>query len=415
MLSLAALAPLRRRDFRLFWSGQWISQVGDNIFLVAQSWLVWQVTGSGAAMATVVLCSQLPSVAMILVGGAVVDRLPRRWVSVFSDLVRSLLLLVAAGLYYTELLQVWHMYMLAGAFGLVSAFARPAFQALVQTMLSPEERTAGNALTSGGATVAGIAGPTLGGLVVGLGGAGLAFALNGLSFLLAAAALLAAGPAAEPNGAAGRQGGLRLTGLIRDLGEAFRILSARPGLLGTILMMAVVNVTGMAPVVLLRPWVAEAAGGGARTLSIGYSCLAAGWFLSLTVLGSLKVTRYQMPLAFSGIVTAGLAMVGLAHVRAPWQMWVLELLLGAAIMVYGVIWQGFLQERVPADAMGRVAAIDEFGRLVLYPAGIALLGGLTARIDPYWIMLAGGLLTAGIASVAMLGITLRQTAPVHAT
>lgn len=116
VVRLAAVAPLRRRDFRLFWVGKVVSQVGDQIHLVAQSWLVWQVTGSGAAMATMALCSSIPAVGMLLLGGALVDRLPRRWLSIWSDL----------------------------------------------------ELVATNGLFEVGGTAAGVLGPALGGLVVGL-------------------------------------------------------------------------------------------------------------------------------------------------------------------------------------------------------------------------------------------------------
>jgi MFS family permease len=272
MISFAAAAPLRRRDFRLFWLGQWVSQLGDNIFLVAQTWLIWNLTGSGAAMATVALCSQIPSTAMLLVGGALVDRLPRRWVSIASDAARGAILLVLAALYAAGALRPLHLYGMAAVFGLVSAFARPAFGALVQTLIPTEERVAGNALVSAGSTVASIAGPTLGGLIMGLGGAGMAFLLNGISFLVAGAALVLANPE-EPD-VTGRQGPLKVVTLTRDLRDGLRLITGKPFLLVGMASLSLILITGQAPVVILRPWVAAQAGGGVQTLSLAYTAFA---------------------------------------------------------------------------------------------------------------------------------------------
>ncbi|MFZ5825978.1 MAG: MFS transporter [Bacillota bacterium] len=399
----AALAPLRRRDFRLFWAGQWISRLGDNIHLVAQAWLVWSLTGSGAAMATITLCSTIPSVAMLLVGGTLVDRLPRRWISIWSDLLRAGLLLVAGGLYFTGLLQVWHLYLLAAAFGLVSAFARPAFRALIQTLVQPDELVATNGLISGGQAVAGIAGPAIGGLVMGAGGAGLAFILNGASFLAAAVALLFTNPA-EPALTSDRQP-LRLKVLWEDLVEAVGLLAQKPFLLGTIGVMSLIVVTGQAPVVLLRPWVAERAGGGVETLSLAYSAFAAGMFVMVALLTGVRLRRGREWCIYAGLTAAGLTQVGMAMVSAPWQMWTLDFLLGASVMIYGVIWPALLQERVQPQAMGRVAAIDQFGVSLLYPAGVALIGALLAGPGPYWVMLVGGWLSTGVALVGGVFLT----------
>lgn len=405
MIQAAAIAPLKRRDFRLFWVGQWISQLGDNIHLVAQAWLVWKLTGSGAAMATITLCSTVPSVAMLLLGGALVDRLPRRWISIASDLLRSGLLLTAAGIYLTGLLQVWHLYVLAAAFGLVSAFARPAFRALIQALVPTDELVATNGLISAGQTIAGIAGPVIGGLVMGFGGAGLAFALNGTSFGIAAVALLFTNPL-EPATAAGRQV-LRIGALWADLVEAVRLLARQPFLLGTIGAMSLIVITGQAPVVLLRPWVAERVGGGVETLSIAYSAFGAGMFLTVTLLSSMRLTRRREWWIYTGMAIAGLAQVGMARASAPWQMWALDFLLGVSVMIYGVIWPALLQERVPPEAMGRAAAIDQFGVSLLYPAGVALIGVLLAGPGPYWVMWIGGWLTAAVAVIGGVWLCIR--------
>lgn len=396
---MALLAPLRSRDFRLFWLGQWVSQCGDNVFLVAQAWLAYALTGSPVAMVNLTLCSQIPTVATLLLGGAVVDRLPRRGIALCSDLLRATLLLAAAALQVMGRLRPWHLYLLAAAFGLVSAFARPAFRALVQALAPPAERTAANSLVSGGALVAGVAGPALGGLIMALGGAALAFALDGLSFLAGALGLLLARPP-EP-AVAGGASGLRLSRLLRDLVPALRLLVGRRFLLATVLITAAVNLTGQAPVVVLRPWLASRLG-GAGVLSLGYTCFAAGMGSTLTLLSTVRLRRRRGPLIYAGLGLAGVCEAALALAVSPWQFWLAELGLGAAVMVYGVLWEGLLQDRVPPAAMGRVAALDEFVSSLLYPVGISLVGLFTRWPGPGWVLFGGGALTAVVAGLGLL-------------
>lgn len=396
-MNLAAVAPLRSKDFCLFWLGQWISQMGDNLFLVAQNWLIWSLTGSGAAMAIVTLCSQVPSIAMLLVGGVLVDRLPRRWISILSDIIRGVILLLLAALQWAGMLTPVHLYVLAALFGLVGAFARPAFGALVQALVPQGQRVAGNALVAAGRTVAGMAGPAIGGVIMAVGGAAVAFWVDGVTFLLAAAGLFLARVEEPPR--ATERAPFRLW---NDLAEAVRLVAARPFLRVSIVAMALIVITGQAPVVLLRPWVAERVGGGATTLSLAYTFDAAGMFLMVTLLGNLKVKR-RGPLIYSGMVVAGLAQVGLALAQAPWQFWLLEFITGAVIMIYAVLYSALLQDAAPPDAMGRVAAIDQFGTLVLYPIGVALIGLIsTVEAGPFLAIAGGGLLTAMVALSALL-------------
>lgn len=400
-MRIAAVAPLRNRDFSLFWLGQWVSQVGDNVFLVAQNWLIWQLTGSGAAMATVTLCGLVPSMAMLLVGGTLVDRWPRRWVSVGSDVARGAILLVLAGLYAAGRLEPAHLYAMSALFGLISAFARPAFRALVQALLPTDDLVSGNALISLGASVAGIAGPAVGGLIMGFGGAGAAFFVDGVSFVAAAGAMLLA-HAEEPARSTSRAP-LRVQALWADLVEAVRLVAGQRFLAVSIAAMSLIVITGQAPVVLLRPWIAAQAGGGAWTLSMAYSCFSAGMFAAVTVLSGLKVTRRRGVLIYATMALGGMSQVGMAFVAAPWHLWVLDFLLGATVMVHGVLWPALLQENVPKEAMGRVAAIDQFGTLVLYPAGVAAVGFLsTLHGGSFGALLGGGLLTAAVAAGALL-------------
>src|SRR6476661_4432231 len=74
----AVFAPLRIRDFRLFWAGQSISLIGDGIYTVAVAWQVYSLSNVPTALAVVGIAQTVPLIAFILVGGALADRLDRR-------------------------------------------------------------------------------------------------------------------------------------------------------------------------------------------------------------------------------------------------------------------------------------------------------------------------------------------------
>lgn len=207
---------------------------------------------------------------------------------------------------------------------------------------------------------------------------------------------------------------MRIRTLWADLAEAVRVLARQPLLIGTIGLMMLVVVTGEAPVVLLRPWVAQRAGGGVQTLSFAYSAMALGMFLTVALLSAIRVGRAALGLVYGGLAMAGLIQVGMALATAPWQVWLLDFLLGVSVMLHGVIWPSLLQERVPPEAMGRVAAIDEFGSMLLYPAGVALIGALLTGNGPYLVLLVGGLLTMTLSLVGGLWL-LRRGAAAQAT
>jgi MFS family permease len=161
--------------------------------------------------------------------------------------------------------------------------------------------------------------------------------------------------------------------------------------------------------VALRPWIAAQIGGGPAALSLALTAFSVGIFLAVILIGSLGLKRRRGLVAFGGIAAAGCCMFGLAWAVAPWQLASLELILGAAVMVYGILWEAILQEVVPPEKMGRIAAIDEFGRMLLYPAGLAVVGMLAERWGAAPVMAGGRLLTAFLAGVGLLSPWVRQS------
>src|SRR5919106_2939488 len=130
------LRPLRHRDFRLLWTGMTTSLIGDGIFLIALAWQVYELSNVPTALSIVGVAMTVPQVLFLLVGGVVSDRFDRRRVMIAADALRALSLIALgllsiAGSPGSPVLEIWHVMIVAAAFGAGTAFFRPAFDAIV--------------------------------------------------------------------------------------------------------------------------------------------------------------------------------------------------------------------------------------------------------------------------------------------
>lgn len=121
---------LRSRPFALLWAGQTVSALGDGAYFTALAWQVLLLTHSGTAMGLLLAAASVPRLIFLLAGGIAADRLPRRLVLFWSDAGRAVVVLAIAVLGWTQLLQFWHLIMLALLFGFVGAFFGPAYRAM---------------------------------------------------------------------------------------------------------------------------------------------------------------------------------------------------------------------------------------------------------------------------------------------
>jgi MFS family permease len=186
------LGSLRNRPFATLWSGQTVSRFGDAVHQIALAWLVLQLTGSAAAMGAVLAAQFLPFIAFSLVGGVIVDRLPRLRVMLASDLARMVIVAVLAALVALDRVEFWHLIVLAASFRAVEAFFYPAYAAAVPELVPAEHRPSANSLHQLSRRFAQLLGPAVGAGLVAGGGTGLAFAIDAVSFLVSAVLIVLA-------------------------------------------------------------------------------------------------------------------------------------------------------------------------------------------------------------------------------
>jgi MFS family permease len=396
---LAIFRSLANRKFALMWTGQSISRVGDSLYRIALAWWVLEKTGSALAMGGVLLCSTLPMALLLLIGGALVDRHSRPRIMLFSDLARGLLVIGIAALGKFGVLQIWHIYLASILFGVVDALFQPAYIAAIPEITPPEALPSANALTSLSGEMSAVIGPSLGAVIVGLGGTNLAFFFNGLSFLISAAFLWplsrqAVLPILQP---------AQNSGVLSGIGEGFHLVMQTPFLWITILVASFLNILMAGSFSVALPFLVK--------LQLHLSVEGLGLIQSVFALGSVAAAiwlgRFKR-LSKRGITAYGVwAIGGLAMVcfGFPVGLTILlgaALILGASISIVGLIWTNILQEVVPLDMLGRVSSIDYLGSLALLPLGFVLVGWVVEKVGPAAMFGAGGLI---VAMVALLGLS----------
>src|SRR5262245_36501067 len=183
------LRAFRSRNFRLFASGQVLSLGGTRIHEVAAGWLMWQLTGSATWLGVLALVEILPRLLLWPVSGLVADSLDRRRVAQIFQTLAALEACILALLQALGLVNEWVLVVATGLLGLNTAFWQPVRLTLIPKLASPEDLPNVIALSSVLANVARVVGPIIAGPAIIWGGIGMAFALNGLSFVAVVVAL----------------------------------------------------------------------------------------------------------------------------------------------------------------------------------------------------------------------------------
>lgn len=387
--------------------GQSLSRIGDFLFQIALAWWVLEKTGSATAMGTIFFFSTLPIVVFVLVGGVVVDRMPRGLLLFMSDMARCFIMAVAAWLAFTNQLVLWQIYVIAVLFGFADAFFLPAYDALIQQIVAEEDLPSANSINSLSMQFGRVAGPAIGGLIVGFGGTAIAFGLNSLSFLIGALTVVSLLNLPAPARTQKAESTLRQ--FKDDLKGGFDTILASPVLWVAILVFAFTNITLAGPYSVAMPFlVKQKLGGDERMLGFIYAIFPIGYVIASLVMGSLKKLRYRGILFYICGAVAGVGL-GVFGLGLPFALLVFAALVnGAALEIDSLIWTNLMQELVPPEKMGRVSSVDTLGSYALLPIGFAFTGWLIDTIGVTAVFVAAGSVTAVICLLPLLHPAVRK-------
>jgi len=388
----------RETDFRWLFLSQTISTTGDRLVLVALALLVTERTGSTTDLGIVVAAQTTALVTFLLIGGVWADRLPRHRIMVSTDLVRAALHGLLALLIFANALVLWQLVAIEVCFGAAEAFFRPAYSGLVPQTVPEDliqEANAANGLTQ---TLAEFAGPALATALVLTLGTGAAFAIDAGTFLLSACLLALVHP--RPRGE--KPARASLTAELRD---GWREVRSRAWVWVTIAVFACHLVLGFAPYVVLGPTVAADRYGDPAL----WGWVAASVGLG-TAAGALIALRWRprLPLRAGILATVPFGLVLLAFaLGAPLALVVpCAVLAGSGLALFGVWWETALAQRIPPQALSRVASYDWMGSFALLPPGLVLIGVIAEGVGATTVMAVAG---AAASLLVLIALVPRET------
>jgi transmembrane secretion effector len=379
--------PLRHRDFALLWSGQTVSMLGDGVFTVTLALETLRVDRHPIGLSYVLAARLLPAVVFVLLGGAIVDRVPRRLAMLGSDLARGAAVAVITVLVITGAVHLAALVVMAFVFGLADALFFPAFTAITPELVPAGLLVGASALSGTSTQLAQILiGPAVGGVIAGLVGTAWGFGIDAASFVVSASCL--AVMAARPKPVPSQESPLR------DILGGLRYCRSQRWLWVSILGSALGNFVAFSPLGALVPLLVEhALHGGGVALGLVLAAGGLGGIAASVLLGHRGAPGRKVLHLWLGWGLSGIGVVGLGFVPDVW------LAAGVAFVTYGldaygsVLWNPLMQQGVPAAMIGRVSSVDYFFGFALSPLGLVAAGAAAQAIGVRATLVIGGAIT----------------------
>jgi len=393
------LTVLGSGPFRNLWLATALSLFGDFFSYIAIAWLVLQLTGSSLLLGSVLVVQALPRAVLMMVGGALADRLTPRLTMLGSMALRAAFVAPLAVLVLTGRVQMWQVYAIAFVFGVVDAFFMPARQSILPGVVADHELEAGNAVLNVTAQASVILGPVIGALIVQGFGIGWAFAADAASFALGLVfVLLLPTVSASTIGAGPRKAA---SGLGVQIAEGLRYAWSDVGIRVMLIAIAVIDFAANGALGVGLPTLAHgrfAAGASGLGIPLG------AWGVGATA-GALASGFVPPPKRFGWMIVFIAAWLGIliGGVGLVPSLLPAALLMGIAgigtgvVNTYGVSW---LQRRTDPAMQGRVMSIVMLASMGLTPVAYAVSGPI-AQVNPTLLFLiAGGMMLACAAGAA---------------
>jgi len=364
------LRALQSRNFQLFFSGQLISLIGTWMQTVAESWLVYRLTGSALLLGSVGFASQIPVFLFAPLGGIVADRANRQRVVIATQTAAMILALTFAGLTLTHRIQVPYIFVLAALLGIVNAFDIPARQAFLIDMVGRENLMNAIALNSSMFNGARIVGPAIAGILVAKIGEGWCFFANGLSYIAVITGLMLMQIQCVRRPKSGSP--------VADIIEGFRfVIHAKP-IRALLLLLGLVSLVAMPYTVLMPVFADRILHGGARGLGLLMGATGVGALAGALTLAFRQGVRGLGRLVAWMCGMFGVSLFLFAMSRNFWLSVVLLIPVGFAMMLEMASSNTLIQAMVPDALRGRVMALYSMMFMGMAPFG-ALFGGAMAN------------------------------------
>ncbi len=384
------------RNFRLFFIGQFVSQVGNWLRMVGQTLLVLELTGNGVAVGLLVACQFLPVLLIGAWAGLVADRSDKRRLLLVIQSLAMTQSVVLASLAFMDRPPLWALYAVALGGGFATAFDSPARRSFVVEMVPKSLVNNAVSLNSALMTSARVVGPALAGILVDTVGYGWLFVVDGTSYLAVLAALILMRPgelrAATPAS--------RAKGQIR---QGLRYVVSVPELWIPLAMMTMIGTLAFNFQVVLPLFATRSLDGNPRMFTLLYSVLSIGSLLG--ALGTARRQRVTLRHVLWGALAFGVSMTALAASPGWWAAFPLAMVLGASSVAFMTASTALVQTEAGADMRGRVLALQSMVFLGSTPIGGPILGAVCEFAGARVGVLVGGVGALGAAVFGRWAVT----------
>lgn len=383
---------LRHRNFRLWFFGQLVSLVGTWMQVIAQNWLVYQLTGSAWDLGLVNFVGAIPLVPLTLHAGAIADRFSKRRIIFLAQAVMMGLAFVLALLCWTGAVRLWHVLLLAFLLGAAQAIDTPARQAFVVELVGKERLANAIALNSGTFHAARVVGPAAAGLLVAWVGIPWAFLLNGISFLAVLGSLFRMDSSLILRARNEGKEGTDLWGGVRHI-VSHRLEGA------IVLLISLSALLAMPYHVLIPIFAKEILGGSAKAYGVLMTAAGVGAVLGSLVAATEGAARRPGTLLVTGSLGFPLVLLAFSVSRSYPLSIALLGAVGFLFVLQNAPANSRLQTLVPDHLRGRVMAIYVSLFLGMLRVGSLLLGWLASVTSAPVAQVAAGAasLAAGLA------------------
>jgi MFS family permease len=398
----APVRALRHRNYQLFFGGQLISLSGTWMQSVAQSWLIYRLTGSAVLLGLVGFASLIPVFLLAPIGGTVADRSSRHRIIIITQIAAMLLAFVLAGLTLTHRIQVWHLFVLASLLGITYAFYVPAASAFVVDMVGKEDLMNAIALNSSLVNGARIVGPAIAGILVATIGEGWCFLLNGVSYVAVIGAFMMMSISPHRK--------VRLPGSpLTDIVEGFRFVWRTGPVRALLLLLGAVSLFGTPYAVLMPIFADQILHGGASGLGMLMGASGVGALLgalSLAVRNKVRGLGRWVAVATAGF---GASLILFSFSHSFWLSAALLMPVGFTMMVEMAASNTLIQAMVPDHLRGRVMAVYSMMFMGMAPIGALVAGSLAHSLGaPRTVLLGGAVCIVGAVVFALRLPKLRE-------
>jgi predicted MFS family arabinose efflux permease len=378
----------RYRDFRLMWLGACVSTIGTFVQQFAQSWLVYYLTKDPFYLGLDLFLGQLPIIMFSLFGGVFADRLDRRKMLLTSQYIQMTCAFLLAFLFFTHVVQVWHILALSFVVGLGQSFGGPAYSALLPALVGPEDLANAIAMNSIQFNLARILGPSIGGLTYTLLGPTWCFTVNGVSFVAVIISLFMIQVKYVP--AKSREP------VLTSMAEGIRFIRRRDGMSALVVLAFCTTLFGFSLTGFLPVFVQNIFHKGPETYTLLLVFSAAGSICGALIVAAMEKFKGQQRLTVLILAFLGFATAAFALSRWLPLSCLLIFLTGVAVMASASLMLSLVQ-LITTDAMrGRVMSVYNLAFRAGIPLGSLILGKLIPVFGVSWALGGAGLMLVAV-------------------